>query len=120
MKIQNKLKTATISNCMYEDALNNVKKQDFVYFDPPYPPLNETSFFQHYSIDKFPNQQQFELAEHAQELNNRGAFVMISNAETPMIIDLYKCWNIKKVNAFRYVNCKSERKVVSELIITNY
>ncbi|ACF10804.1 DNA adenine methylase [Chlorobaculum parvum NCIB 8327] len=120
LKIQSKLKGAIITNGMYEDILTNVKRNDFVYFDPPYPPLNETSFFQHYSIDKFPNKQQIELSEYARELSNLGSFVMISNAETPMIIKLYKDWNIKRVSAYRYVNCKAERKAVNELIITNY
>lgn len=120
IKIQSKLKDTTISNCMYEDVLEKISCHDFVYFDPPYPPLNSTSFFQHYSIDKFPNQQQFELSNYAQELSKKNVCVMISNAETPMIKKLYKGWNIKKVNTYRYVNCKAERKAVRELIITNY
>ncbi len=120
LKTQNKLKGSIITNCMYEDALVNVKPNDFIYLDPPYPPLNETSFFQHYSINKFPNQQQHELSEYAKTLAENDVFVMISNAETPMIKKLYKNWNIKKVNTFRFVNCKAERKSVCELIITNY
>jgi DNA adenine methylase len=120
LKIKNKLTKTTIENCMYEDVIEKVSKKDLVYFDPPYPPLNGTSFFQHYSIDKFPNNQQEELAEHAKTLSDKGAFVMISNAGTPMIKKLYKCWNIKKIDAYRYVNCKAERKTVQELIITNY
>ena len=105
---------------MYEDVLDRISSGDFIYFDPPYPPLNDTSFFQHYSIDKFPNKQQEELVEYANELNNKGVFVMISNAGTPMIKQLYKGWNFKKIDAYRYVNCKAERTTVEELIITNY
>ncbi len=120
IKVQLKLRDTEIVNCMYEDMINKISHNDFVYFDPPYPPLNETSFFQHYSIDKFPNCQQEELASYACELSRKGAFVMISNAETPMIQKLYKGWNIKTVDAYRYVNCKAERKAVQELIITNY
>lgn len=119
-KIQLKLKGATITNGMYEDIIPIIKPDDLVYFDPPYPPLNNTSFFQHYSIDKFPDKQQIELAEYAHNLNKIGAFVMISNAETPMIKNLYKDWKIKKVSAYRYVNCKAERVAVNELIITNF
>lgn len=120
LKIQKKLEGATISNGMYEDILPDVNPKDFVYFDPPYPPLTDTSYFQHYSIEKFPSQQQIELSEHAHDLSKIGAFVMISNAETPMIKKLYKDWKIKKVSAYRYVNCKAERIAVNELIITNY
>lgn len=119
-RIQQKLNGVVVLNEMYEDTLSQVRRKDFVYFDPPYPPLNDTSYFQHYSIDKFPNYRQSELAEHAQELSRIGAFVMISNAETPMIKSIYKGWNMKRVSAYRYMNCKAERKTVNELIITNY
>ncbi|HKR05647.1 MAG TPA: Dam family site-specific DNA-(adenine-N6)-methyltransferase [Bacteroidia bacterium] len=119
-KIQNKLRNTTIINIMYQDILNKISYRDFVYFDPPYPPLNGTSFFQHYSIDKFPNKQQVELSHSATELSKKGVNVMISNAETPMIKKLYNGWNMKRVRTYRYVNCKAERKAVNELIITNY
>jgi DNA adenine methylase len=120
LQIQSNLKGSKLQNCMYEDILEKVGKSDFVYFDPPYPPLNETSFFQHYTINKFPESQQHDLARNAMELSDRGAFVMISNAETPAIKKLYKGWNINVIKAYRYINCKSERKTVNELIITNY
>lgn len=120
LQIKKKLEKIELRNCMYEDVLDKIAKHDFVYFDPPYPPLNETSFFQHYSIDKFPSIQQIELSEYANELDKRGVYVMISNAETPLIRNLYSGWNIKKVSTYRYVNCKAERKIVNELILTNY
>ena len=120
ISVQNKLKKTKLINCMYDDIIEKVNKSDFIYFDPPYPPLNSTSFFQHYSINKFPLSQQIELSESANLLSKKGAFVMISNAETKEIKKLYKGWNFKVIKAFRYINCKSERKVVNELIITNY
>ena len=119
-KIQTKLQGIEINNLMYEDVLDKMKSNDFVYFDPPYPALNKTSFFQHYSINKFPDSQQVELADYAKELDKRGVHIMISNAETPEISKLYKNWNIERVSTYRYVNCKSERNSVNELIITNY
>lgn len=120
VQIQSKLQGIEVFNLMYEDILDKINQNDFVYFDPPYPPLNKTSFFQHYSINKFPALQQVELADYAKELDKKGVHVMISNAETSEIAELYKSWNIEKVSTFRYVNCKSERKAVNELIITNY
>ena len=119
-KIQTKLQGIEINNLMYEDVLDKMKSNDFVYFDPPYPALNKTSFFQHYSINKFPDSQQVELADYAKELDKKGVHIMISNAETPEISKLYKNWNIERVSTYRYVNCKSERNSVNELIITNY
>lgn len=120
IQIQSKLESTILINCMYQDVLDQISRNDFVYFDPPYPPLNSTSYFQHYSIEKFPLDQQIELAEQANRLSKRGVKVMISNAETPLIKKIYKGWNIKKVSTFRFVNCKSKRETVNELIITNY
>lgn len=118
--IAKKLEKSEIINCMFEDIIDKISQNDFVYFDPPYPPINTTSFFQHYTIDKFPENQQIELSEKAKHLSNKGAFVMISNAETNLINNLYRNWNIRKLKTYRYINCKSERQIVNELIITNY
>lgn len=118
--ISARLKNARLLNAMYEDVIPEINKGDFVYFDPPYPPLTVTSFFQHYSIDKFPDSQQQALARDCDKINQLGAYVMVSNADTPEIRQYYKGWNIHEVDTFRYVNCKSDRKKVNELIITNY
>lgn len=120
ISIQEKLKDSNIRCCDYQKALKKVSKGDFVYLDPPYPPLNGTSFFQHYTIDKFPEDQQISLADLALSLHERGAFVMISNAETELIKEIYSGWNVEAVSAYRYINCKSIKNVVNELIITNY
>ena len=37
----------------FEDSLNTVKEGDFVYFDPPYIPLTETSSFTSYTHEGF-------------------------------------------------------------------
>lgn len=44
LKIKDKLSNTVIENCMYEDILDTVSPNDFVYFDPPYPPLTELLF----------------------------------------------------------------------------
>lgn len=120
LKVCDKLKNSLIICCSYERLLENVGSNDFVYLDPPYPPLNGTSFFQHYTIDKFPAEEQIKVSKKAQILSDNGALVMISNAETQFILDLYPGWNIKKIKAFRYINTKAIRIQVNELIITNY
>ncbi len=118
--ISERLKNALLVNAMYEDIIPQIKKGDFVYFDPPYPPLTETSFFQHYSIDKFPDSQQKALAKECEKISKLGALIMVSNADTPEIREYYKGWKVQEVDTYRYVNCKSDRKKVNELIITNY
>jgi DNA adenine methylase len=120
LRVSEKLKNSLITCCSYEKLLENVRSNDFIYLDPPYPPLNGTSFFQHYTADKFPVEEQINVSKKAHILSRNGILVMISNAETPLILDLYKEWHIKKVKTFRYINTKAKRIQVNELIITNY
>lgn len=119
-EISEKLKGIHLAKRSYYKILTMTKQCDFIYLDPPYPPINGTSFFQHYTKDKFPKKDQAEVAELAQKLNQKGCFVMISNANTAMIQQLYEKWNIHELQTTRYISCKSERLKVNELVITNY
>jgi DNA adenine methylase len=65
--------------------LNYAKKDDFVYFDPPYYPLTPTASFTAYDKDVFLDDEQRRLHEVFKELDNRDAFVMHSNSDTEFI-----------------------------------
>lgn len=119
-EISEKLKGNYLSTKSYIKIFNKTQKNDFIYLDPPYPPLNGTSYFQHYSKDKFPQKDQKKVVDFANELNDKNCFVMVSNADTEMIRELYKDWNIIELETTRFINCKSKRLKVNELIITNY
>lgn len=118
--INKKLQTSEIKCSSYDKIISKAVTGDFVYLDPPYPPLNVTSFFQHYTINKFPEIEQIRLAEYANELSKKGILVMISNAEVHLIKELYKDWNLNSVKTYRYINNNSLQNQVNELIITNY
>ena len=104
----------------YEDILPLVEERNFIYIDPPYPKLDEKEQFQQYTIDKFSEKHQTELAGFANDLHDRGCFVMISNSDVPLIRNLYIGWNIEEVPVVRYISCKKERIKMNELIIKNY
>ena len=57
------LKNTEIKCADFSEILTKVKKGDFVYFDPPYVPLNETSSFTSYTKDGFDMDMQFKLRE---------------------------------------------------------
>ena len=95
---------------------------DFVYFDPPYQPLDETSFTS-YAKAGFDVGDQEMLRDLCLSLHKRGAKVMVSNSDTRVIRDLYEREEFSKheVKAPRMVNCKANaRGAVNELIITTY
>ena len=53
----------------------------FVYFDPPYRPLNDTSSFTAYTENLFNDDSQRELAEFVSELDKKGAKIVVSNSD---------------------------------------
>lgn len=98
------------------------KPGDFVYFDPPYHPTDETSFVA-YTKESFSEKDQIRLRDFIEALTLRGVHVMLSNSKTRFISGIYKSKHFSKqtVRAPRFVNCKpGERDKVEELLITNY
>lgn len=114
------LKSAKLFSRVFEKALESVAKGDFVYLDPPYPALNTTSYFTHYTRDKFNDKDQERLAAVVRNLQAAGCLFMVSNAKTRKIGRLYKQFNKLTLPVTRYITCKSVRHEVKELVITNY
>lgn len=114
----------------YKSCENIVDAETFVYFDPPYRPLNQTSAFTSYSKYDFTDENQVELANFFFLLNDKNAKLMLSNSD-PHNIDendnffeeLYEKEGIEieSVRASRMINSKgSGRGKISELLIRNY
>lgn len=127
-KISKALKHVVIKNEDYKEVLNKAEKGDFVYFDPPYYPINKTSSFTSYTKEAFLEKEQIELRDTFVELTKRGCFVMLSNSDTPFINKIYseisiksKLIRINKVFAGRAINSDaSKRGKITEVLVTNY
>ncbi|PLX44418.1 MAG: modification methylase [Deltaproteobacteria bacterium] len=105
----------------FSEVEHAARANDFVYLDPPYHPLSETSGLTGYSSGGFSAEDQIRLRDLALRLTERGVKVMLSNSNTPFILKLYSRFNVDRVNAKRTINCKgAKRGAVSELIIRNY
>lgn len=127
-KTSDLLKKVTIRHGDYKDVLNFADDKTFIYFDPPYRPLNATSSFTSYTENDFSDNDQKELARLFKDLSSIGAKVMLSNSD-PKNVDendnffdnLYASYNIMRVDAVRAVNSVgSKRGKIKELLITNY
>ena len=122
------LSEVTILHGDFEQTINYVSKDTFVYCDPPYRPLNRTAFFTQYSKDGFSDAEQLRLHAFFQECDKRGAHIMLSNSDptnldpTDSFFDsLYAEYYIERVPAKRSINSAgNKRGFVNELIITNY
>ena len=104
----------------YKELVNKAGEGDVVFLDPPYPPLNGTSFFTHYTKDRFSVDDQRQVAETAAELVRRGCFVVVTNADTPEIRELYAGWNMEELTRTRWVRSGNHKHKVRELILIKY
>lgn len=112
----------------YRASQQFIDSNTFVYFDPPYRPLNQTSSFTSYSEQEFGDEAQIQLAQYFSQLDQLGAQVLLSNsdpkntnAQDNFFEELYQGFCIRRVWANRMINSKQEaRGPVSELLIANY
>ncbi len=112
----------------YSKSMDYVTENTFVYFDPPYRPLNVTSGFTSYTKENFNDDNQRELAIFYGELNERNAKLMLSNSnpkninkEDTFFDNIYQGFNINQIQASRMINANSNgREKISEILVTNY
>lgn len=115
------LKKTIIDNKDFEELLKKANTTDFIYFDPPYQPINKTSSFTSYTAKKFDEGEQERLAKTYARLAQKGCFVMLSNSDAPLIRELYKDFYIYEIQANRAINRNGNgRGKITELLIINY
>lgn len=106
----------------FDDTAQFVSSSDFVYLDPPYDAIpTQKSNFAHYAPSGFNRNDQKRLHAVAVAMGDRGAAVMLSNADTEFIRELYDGWRVDVIQAPRSINRDgAARGAVSELVIRNY
>jgi DNA adenine methylase len=116
------LKKVEIKQASFEKVLNYATgSNDFVYFDPPYYPLNKTSNFTAYSNFCFDENQQIKLRDIFIKLADKGVKVMLSNSDCPFIRDLYSDFNIHTISAARSINSNAQKRgKITEVLVTSY
>ncbi len=126
--VSKKLKNVKIVCGDYKESQDFIDYKTFVYFDPPYRPITETSSFTAYTENLFDDDKQIELAEFVNAMNIKGARILVSNsdpknsnAEDDFFEVIYSSHKIKRVNANRMINCEaSARGKIKELLISNF
>jgi DNA adenine methylase len=123
------LQKAEIRSGGFDVFTDSIDKSSFVYFDPPYRPISQTSSFTSYSKYEFEDKDQIRLGRYFRRLNHEtGARLMLSNSDpsnenkSDRFFDrLYRGFNVHRVSATRMINCRAEKRgEIKELIITNY
>lgn len=113
----------------YKKVRQNLSRNNpnFIYFDPPYRPLSETSYFKEYSTSPFGDDQQVELKLFCDRLSNLGCQIMLSNSDSKnesgnsYFEGLYEGYRIELVLAPRFINASPEKRAkLKEVVIRNY
>lgn len=126
--VSEKLQDVTIVCDDYRKSSVFIDKNTFVYFDPPYRPITDTASFTAYTENLFNDEEQIELAKFVNEMDRKGAKILISNSDPKnsntdddFFDNIYAAHNIKRVEATRMINCNSEsRGKIKELLISNF
>jgi DNA adenine methylase len=107
----------------YLGTLRKAGPGDWIYLDPPYSPLSKTANFVGYTAGGFGAEQQTLLRDEAEAAVERGALVLLSNADTVEVRELYseRKWHHKEISVSRSVGAlRNTRKKVPELLVKSY
>ena len=113
----------------YKNCFSRADDRTFIYFDPPYRPINKTASFTNYTGFIFTEREQIELSAFFKALDTeKHSKLMLSNSdpknENPnddFFEKTYHGYNLHRVHANRMINCHADKRGrINELVITNY
>jgi DNA adenine methylase len=115
-------KRISISCRDFSSVLQDAKKGDFVYFDPPYQPVSKTANFTSYTNRDFTYKDLQKLVDVSEKLADRGCKVLHSNSNSKEVRKLFsKDWKVIEISANRAINSDSTKRTgQTELLIKNY
>lgn len=118
-----------LQNCFLETkTFKNleIKKENetFVYLDPPYYPLSQTSNFTSYNSAKVNDEELLDsLFVFCKDLDSKNIKWMMSNSSANEVKDKFSEWNIREIEVHRFVKALKKdqvREKVKEIVVTNY
>ena len=111
----------TFKNTSFEKTLENAKKGDFIFLDPPYIKQTQGALTK-YTKDDFSNDMHKQLAELYRKMDKKGVYMMLTNSDNKTVRQLYRGFRIEGFRTNMNLNRdKNNRKLsYKEVIITNY
>ena len=116
------IKDVEFIHTSFEESLKNILPGSFIFADPPYFPMNATSFVG-YTSDGFDLKLHEKLFKMLHELKKQNVNWMMSNSCTKLVLDNFndnKKYSIEKILCRRAINSKNPESKVNEVIIKSY
>lgn len=105
------LRPADLREADFREVLSEPRAGDFVYLDPPYLPVSDTSKFYLYTEKRFRRPDLAELAGVCRELTERGVHWVLSNRDTPDVRELFSGACIVPLTTRRSVAAQNRKDV---------
>jgi DNA adenine methylase len=111
LAVASALQHTTIERQDFRSVLAFAKKGDFVYLDPPYLPVSDTSKFSGYNGERFRLADLEELAKETQKLTKRGVRWVMSNRDNEVVRELFGHADVVSFTTRRSVAAQNKRHV---------
>jgi DNA adenine methylase len=120
-RVSKRLKNSVLESKDFSLCINNIKKNDLVFLDPPYTITHNNNGFFKYNQKLFSENDQYRLSEFIDEIKNKKAFYIMTNAAHDKVKAIFdkgdKIMELKRASLVGGANAK--RGKYAELLITN-
>jgi DNA adenine methylase len=115
------LKTATITHKDFHTCLKSVDTGDLVFLDPPYTVAHDNNGFIKYNQKIFAWRDQHRLVETINDLVDKKAYFILTNAAHPSISELFStCGTKTELRRFSVIGGKkAKRGITTEYVFSN-
>jgi DNA adenine methylase len=109
--VSNAIGDVAIEQIDFRESLEKAKRGDFVYLDPPYLPISDTSKFSGYNGKRFRLADLIELAELCESLTDRGVRWVMSNRDNPTMRELFSHARVIPFTTWRSVSAQNRKNI---------
>jgi len=120
--VSNALSNVELFHADFNSTIDNINENDLVFLDPPYTVTHNNNGFIKYNKKLFDLDSQFALSKYIDEIKNKGAYYILTNAAHEQVEVIFKKDNDRSQELKRASligGKKAKRGRYAELIITN-
>lgn len=118
-KISELIQNVEFIHSDFRDSIKKVKKNDYVYLDPPYVPLPDSKSFVDYNKDGFDKNTHEELFKLVNELGIKNIKFTLSNHKVDLVLEKLNGFKFENIIARRAINSKNPGATAKEVIVSN-
>ncbi|WP_154911999.1 DNA adenine methylase [Pseudomonas fluorescens] len=120
MEFSRFIRGATFEASDFERIISKAERNDFIYLDPPYAGRNVKDRGEYGQV-KFAEVDIERLHDALVEASEKGAKILLSYADIPVIREVFSTWEIETVSVGRSVSGFSKGRIkVNEVLIKNF